>query len=108
MQIYYNHWPQLRMRNEKEKAMISEKVTVINKTGLHARPANAFVRIALQYPCAVTIEKNGRRFNGKSIVSVLSACVKAGDEILLEADGPQETEALAALTAGVREGLGEA
>ena len=87
--------------------MISEKVTIINKTGLHARPANTFVRVALKYPCAVFIEKGGRRFNGKSIVNVLSACVKLGDEILLVTDGDQEAEAMAALVASVKEGLGE-
>lgn len=87
--------------------MISEKVTILNKTGLHARPANTFVRIALKYPCGVFIEKGGRRFNGKSIVHVLSACVKFGDEVLLVTEGEQEAEAMAALVAGIKGGLGE-
>lgn len=87
--------------------MIKKKVLVHNANGLHARPANSFVKTAQQYPCRVTFIKDGRSFNGKSIVSVLSACVKSGSEIELVCEGEAENEAIAAIAAEVESGLGE-
>lgn len=88
--------------------MVSAQVKVINETGLHARPANQFVKEAVSHRgCSVSIRKGGRSFNGKSIVSVLSACVKCGDEIEIVADGEGEEQALAELVAAVGSGLGE-
>lgn len=87
--------------------MTQGKVTVINETGLHARPANVFIRIAAGFPCSVYIEKKGKRYNGKSIVNVLSACVRKDDEITLITDGEREEEAFEELAGAIREGLGE-
>ena len=63
--------------------MISQEVCVKNPTGLHARPANVFVKTAARFPCKVNLQKGARTFNGKSIVSVLSACVKCGTQITI-------------------------
>ena len=69
--------------------MVSQKVTVMNASGLHARPANAFVKEAVRHAgCNILIKKDGKTYMGKSIVSVLSACVKCGTEIELVADDP--------------------
>ncbi|MDR3289510.1 MAG: HPr family phosphocarrier protein [Peptococcaceae bacterium] len=87
--------------------MVSEIVTVTNKTGLHARPANAFIKVALAQPCAIKIKKNDKLFNGKSIVNVLAASVKCGEEIELIAEGENEQRALDAVVAAVKSGLGE-
>lgn len=88
--------------------MVCETVKIINETGLHARPANAFVKEAISHKgCAISIQKDGRQFNGKSIVSVLSACVKCGSEIQIVADGENEEQALRDMVAAVRGGLGE-
>ena len=66
--------------------MVSQKVTVMNASGLHARPANAFVKEAVRHAgCNILIKKDGKTYMGKSIVSVLSACVKCGTEIELVA-----------------------
>ena len=87
--------------------MAKQEVYVHNKTGLHARPANEFVKTAAQYPCKVELCRGGKTFNGKSIVSVLSACVKCGSTIELICDGEREEEALRGLVSAVEAGLGE-
>ncbi len=88
--------------------MLSRKVTVKNESGLHARPANQFVKEAIRHTgCNVFIEKDGRRYNGKSIVSVLTACVKCGTEIELVVEGENEAQTLCDLVAAVESGLGE-
>ena len=67
----------------------------MNASGLHARPANAFVKEAVRHAgCNILIKKDGKTYMGKSIVSVLSACVKCGTEIELVADGNDEAQAL--------------
>jgi phosphocarrier protein len=88
--------------------MTSENVTVINKTGLHARPANVFVKTAARHNgCEISIKKDGKLYNCKSIVSVLSASVKCGTAIELIANGDGEEQAIRDLKAAVQDGLGE-
>lgn len=88
--------------------MVSQKVTVMNASGLHARPANAFVKEAVRHVgCNILIKKDGKTYMGKSIVSVLSACVKCGTEIELVADGNDEAQALQDMVSAVNSGLGE-
>ncbi len=87
--------------------MVSQEVNVKNPTGLHARPANVFVKTAAQFPCKVDFKKGKRSFNGKSIVSVLSACVTCGTSITIVCDGEQEEDALKAIVEAVESGLGE-
>ena len=86
--------------------MVKQKICIQNKTGLHARPANEFVKTAAQYPCKVTFRKGEKAFNGKSIVSVLSACVTCGTSIEIVCDGEREEEALRNLVQAVEAGLG--
>lgn len=87
--------------------MVKQEVKVHNEAGLHARPANVFVKTAAQFPCDVRVSKGGRLFNGKSMVSVLSACVKCDMMIEVICDGEREEEALAAIVRAVESGLGE-
>lgn len=88
--------------------MLTQKVVVMNASGLHARPANMFVKEAIRHTgCNVFIHKDGKTFNGKSIVSVLSACVKCGTEIELAADGKDEAAALQDMVNAVNSRLGE-
>lgn len=88
--------------------MVSTTVKVINESGLHARPASTFVKAAAKFKdCSVSIQKNGRTVNGKSIVAVLSASICCGETVELIVDGDSEQEALAALKAEIESGLGE-
>ena len=87
--------------------MISEKVVVVNPTGLHARPASKFVTEAKKYKSSLTIKKNDKIINGKSIIQIMSAGISAGTEILIEADGPDEEAAVKDLVDLIYSGFGE-
>ena len=87
--------------------MVSEKLTVINKLGLHMRPARTFVQTMAEYQSDVAILFQGKRVNGKSIMQVMTACIKQGAEIELECSGPDEEQMLAAAVALINAGLGD-
>ena len=87
--------------------MVSQKVTIKNPTGLHLRPAGILCKEAMQFKAHITFRYGENIANAKSVLSVLGACIKTGDEIELVCDGEDETEALAALVAAVDSGLGE-
>lgn len=87
--------------------MVSKKVTVKNPTGLHLKPAAVFCKEALNFQSTVTFTFGTTTANAKSVLSVLAACVKCGDEIEIVCVGPDEAEALSALAKAVNEGLGE-
>lgn len=72
-------------------------VTVRNPQGLHARPADMFVRLALQYASHIEIVKDGERYNGKSILALMTLAAEQGTKLVLRADGPDAEEAVEAL-----------
>lgn len=87
--------------------MVSQKVTVKNPTGLHLRPAGILCKEAMQYKSLITFKFHENTANAKSVLSVLGACVKSGDEIEFFCEGEDEQEALTALVTAVESGLGE-
>lgn len=87
--------------------MVSKKVKIINPTGLHLRPAGLFCNTAVRYKSKISFEYGTTYANAKSVLSVLGACVKQGDEIKLICDGEDEVEALEAMIKAVEDGLGE-
>ena len=87
--------------------MRSCKVQVKNPTGLHLRPAGNLCKEALKYKSMVTFNFNGGTANAKSVLSVLGACVKCGDEIELVCEGEDEEKALETLTSFIESRLGE-
>lgn len=87
--------------------MISRKVTIKNPTGLHLRPAGNLCKEAMKFKSAVTFHFNGGSCNAKSVLSVLGACVKCGNEIELVCEGADEDEAMDALVTAIESGLGE-
>ena len=88
--------------------MVTQKVQIINPTGLHLRPAGIFCQEAMKYTSNITFRYgiNGTA-NAKSVLSVLGACIKTGDEIEIVCDGDDEAPALEALVALVENGFGE-
>lgn len=88
--------------------MVTQKVQIINPTGLHLRPAGIFCQEAMKYSSNITFRYgiNGTA-NAKSVLSVLGACIKSGDEIEIVCDGDDEAPALEALVALVENGFGE-
>lgn len=87
--------------------MISRKVTIKNPTGLHLRPAGILCKEAMHFQSLITFNYNGNTANAKSVLSVLGACIKSGDEIELVCDGPDEEQALESLVKIIDEGFGE-
>lgn len=87
--------------------MVSQKITISNPTGLHLRPAGNLCREAMKYKCRVTFDYSGNTANAKSVLSVLGACIKSGNEITLICEGEDEAEALEHLVAYIQSGLGE-
>ena len=82
-------------------------VTLRNPTGLHARPAKIFARAAAATTADVTVTKDGREVNGKSVLSVLTLDCHHGDEIVIRTQGQGAEDALAELVQLVESGLGE-
>ena len=87
--------------------MVSKKVIIKNTTGLHLRPAGLFCRVAVRYKSRITFHFKNVTGDAKSVLSVLGACIKCGDEIEFVCEGPDEEEALAAMIRLVESGLGE-
>lgn len=87
--------------------MIRKKVTIKNITGLHLKPVAYFCKVAAKYDCKITFSFEDTVADAKSVLSVLGACVRYGDEIELRCDGVDEKEAMKAMVKAVQEGLGE-
>ncbi|MCI9217499.1 HPr family phosphocarrier protein [Lachnospiraceae bacterium 42-17] len=87
--------------------MVRQKVVISNPTGLHLRPAGLFCNMANKFDCKVMFEYDNTSANAKSVLSVLGACIKSGDEITLVCDGNGEEDALKAMVEAVESGLGE-
>ena len=85
--------------------MITRKVVVNSSMGLHLRPAGILCTKALDYDCRTEFTKGTTRANAKSVLSVLAACVKGGDELELSCDGPDEEAAMEALADLIEHGL---
>lgn len=91
--------------------MVNGKVRIKNPTGLHLRPAGLFCKTAMRYDSKITVRKKTRfedvTANAKSVLSVLGACIKSGDEIEIICEGDDEKAALDEMISLVESGLGE-
>ena len=87
--------------------MVSQKVVIKNPTGLHLRPAGILCKEAMEFKSMITFTFRDNTANAKSVLSVLGACIKCGDEIELFCDGVDEDEALKAIVKLIEDGLGE-
>ena len=87
--------------------MYSESVVVENRTGLHARPASVFTDAAQRFKSAINVRKGEDSADAKSILYLISLGVFKGTEIVIEADGPDEREAVTALVGLVKSKFGE-
>ncbi|NLY17448.1 MAG: HPr family phosphocarrier protein [Clostridiaceae bacterium] len=83
--------------------MTVEEVRVNLESGLHARPATKFVNLAKGFRSKITISHNGKTADPKSIIALLSLNVQKGNIITIAAEGEDEAQAVAALSAYARE-----
>ncbi len=82
-------------------------LTLINKVGLHARPASQFVQTAARFSSSITVSYQSRQANAKSIIQVMGLGAGGGADIALYAEGVDAEEAIAALQQLVAEKFGE-
>ena len=82
-----------------EARTASREVTVINKLGVHARPAALFVKIANKFTSDITVEKDGEQVNGKSIMGLMMLAAGQGAKLILIAEGPDAETAVRELEA---------
>lgn len=73
--------------------MIEKTVKIINKAGLHTRPAATIVKMAAKYQCEFYISRDGMSINGKSIIGVMTLAAEEGAELVLTFSGDDEEQA---------------
>jgi phosphotransferase system HPr (HPr) family protein len=99
----------LNQRIEQMPTIDQERsVTIKNKEGLHARPADQFVRLAMQFDSEITVCKHGvDAVDGKSILSILTLCATRGTELIIRAQGDDAEEAVSQLSKLIELGFDE-
>ena len=81
--------------------------TIVNKLGLHARAAAKLTHLAGNYQCDIWLSRSGRRVNAKSIMGVMMLAAGQGTSVLIEAEGTDAEQAVAALTKLIADKFGE-
>ena len=88
--------------------MLQRELEIINKLGLHARASAKLTQVAGRFGADVWLTRNGRRVNAKSIMGVMMLAASKGSTVVVETEGADEAEALAAIAALVADRFGEA
>ena len=81
--------------------MVERKVTVVNPTGLHLRPAGLLCQTSMKF------DYKEKEINAKSVLNVMASGIRCGDEITVHCDGPDEKEAIEAVCNLIETGLKE-
>ncbi|MBA3888974.1 MAG: HPr family phosphocarrier protein [Gemmatimonadaceae bacterium] len=87
--------------------MVERTVTIVNRQGLHARPAAEIVKLTSKFTSEVTLARDDLEVNGKSIMGVMMLAAEQGASLQLRADGPDAEQALDALAALIANKFGE-
>ena len=87
--------------------MVSSKVIIRNKNGIHLKPADILCNETIKYNCVISLKIREKTVNAKSILGILSACVKCGEEVEFICEGKDEVIALEEVMKLVKSGLGE-
>jgi phosphocarrier protein len=83
------------------------EVILKNETGLHARPASIFIKMASKYSSEIKVIKDNKEYNGKSIIGILSMGAGKGTKLIIKAEGKDEEQAIEALKALIEGDFGE-
>jgi phosphocarrier protein len=87
--------------------MISREFRISNRLGLHARPSAQLTQVAARFASEVYIAKNGRRVNAKSIMGVMMLAAGPGSTVTVDAEGPDEAQAIEEIGALIASRFGE-
>ncbi|MFZ1321287.1 MAG: HPr family phosphocarrier protein [Ignavibacteria bacterium] len=87
--------------------MLEKEVTILNKAGMHTRPASAIVRIAAKYKADFFISKDNYEVNGKSIIGVMTLAAEQGSTLILRFEGEDEEQLANEMLEFFEDGFGE-
>jgi phosphocarrier protein HPr len=82
-----------------DDAIFTKELTVVNKLGIHARPAALFVKTANRFACDIFVEKDGEKINGKSIMGLMMLAAGPGSKLTIHANGDDGPAAIAEIEA---------
>ena len=85
--------------------MVSKDTVIVDKMGLHMRPANKFISAMTKYRSDITIVFGDNKINGKSIMNIMAACIKYGSHITIICDGEDEQAMLDEAVSLIESGL---
>jgi phosphocarrier protein HPr len=77
-----------------DSAAVTKEFQVLNKLGIHARPAALFVKTANRFTCDIFVEKDGEKVNGKSIMGLMMLAAGPGSKLKIQANGADASQAL--------------
>jgi phosphocarrier protein HPr len=86
---------------------IEKELAVVNRLGLHARPAAMFVRIASRHRAEIWVAKEGEEVNGKSIMGLMMLAAGQGSKLRIRCDGPDADKAMEELEQLIKAGFNE-
>ena len=81
---------------------MTKEFQIVNKLGVHARPAAMFVKIANRFECDIFVEKDGEKVNGKSIMGLMMLAAGPGSTLIIHANGSDASKALAEIEALIK------
>ncbi|HWJ23293.1 MAG TPA: HPr family phosphocarrier protein [Gemmatimonadaceae bacterium] len=87
--------------------MAERSVQIVNRNGLHARPAAEIVKAAAKFSSEITISRDDLEVNGKSIMGVMMLAAEYGSTVMLRASGPDAEQALDTLSRLIADKFGE-
>jgi len=87
--------------------MLTENIEIINQLGLHARAAAKFVSTATRFESKITLSKDGKSVDGKSIMSVMMLAASIGSVLEIKTDGADENDAMTAIRELINDKFGE-
>jgi len=87
--------------------MVERSVQVINRNGLHARPAAEIVKAAARFRSDITIVRDDLEVNGKSIMGVMMLAAEYGSQLVLRAHGADEQDAVSTIATLIESKFGE-
>lgn len=87
--------------------MVSETTKIVNQMGFHMRPASNFSTAMARYSSDISLAVNGKKIDGKSVMSIMAAGIRCGSIITVECNGDDENEMLKEAVAMIDDGFGE-